>query len=486
MTIETALAWSISRALLVATLALPLSVLVWQWCTAKSNRNAYRMLFPFLGILPLFVPDLLIGFTYRLTSARLVHSVLATEGFYAGLLLCRIVALQVAIRLILPGSSVSAESLHSWKLQKVPTTHWWTNWIRLQILGPFRTPLVAWLAGCLICFQDFETAALLQIDRHPIAWTVWLFDAHAAGEPLSNSLRHVLRPLFLQGILILPAIIVLGVSQQTSVNTAAARPENRTWQHSNHFGQMFACLIVVCGVLAVVAWPIISHCGPVLDGFRSLLNQHTFLPRMQQIAMSLLTSVLACSLAMSVSVWLCDVRARWLALVFVLPGLCGSLFVSLTLLAFFQLPLINNAYDTWLPLIVGQSLLMMPKAWLLVTLLNVRNEQSSLHSGQLLVAANTAATKSTGQNVLWRLSRRRWLLTLAILSHWCIWDVTVAATLRPVTFEPIVTRLYNEMHYRPTETLVALTVLTFAIPFIAYLLAGFVWKHCPQQRDINA
>lgn len=486
MTIETALVWSIGRALLLTTLALPLSVLVWQCCTAKSNRHDYRIPFTFLAILPLFIPDLLIGFTYRLTSARLVHSVLATEAFYAGLLLARIIALQVAVRLILPGSGISAESLHSWKLRKMPTRHWWSIWIRMQILGPFRTSLIAWLAGGLICFQDFETAALLQIDRHPVAWTVWLFDAHAAGEPLSNSLRFILQPLLLQGILVLPAVIVLGMTQPTSVKTAAVRSVNRSWQHRHRFRQLSACGLVISGVLAIVAWPIVSNCGPVFDGFRSLLNQHTFLPRIQQVGMSLLTSVLACSLAMSVSVWLCDTRSRWLTLVFILPGLCGALFVSLTLLYFFQLPLINSVYDTWLPLIAGQSLLMMPRAWLLVTLLNVRHEQSSLHSGQLLMATNTAEPRSTGQKILWRLSRKRWLLTLAVLSHWCIWDVTVAATLRPVTFEPIITRLYNEMHYRPTETLVALTVLTFAIPFIAYLLAGFVWKHCPQQRDINA
>ena len=41
------------------------------------------------------------------------------------------------------------------------------------------------------------------------------------------------------------------------------------------------------------------------------------------------------------------------------------------------------------------------------------------------------------------------------------------------------------MHYGRTETLVALTVLTIATPFIAYLLIGGVWKYIPVLRDVD-
>ena len=99
--------------------------------------------------------------------------------------------------------------------------------------------------------------------------------------------------------------------------------------------------------------------------------------------------------------------------------------------------------------------------------------------------ANSETSQTTARNILWQLNRRRRVLVLAILSHWCLWDVTIASTLRPVTFEPIVTRLYNEMHYGRTETLVALTVLTIATPFIAYLLIGGVWKYIPVLRDVD-
>ena len=484
MTIETALAWSVCRALIVSTVALPLTAVMWKAFSGGHSRPDQKRLLAFCAILPLFVPDLLIGFTFRLTSARLIHSVAAKEALYAALLLIRIIALQVAIRLVLPASSVTAESLYSWKIQKTPTLRWWLTWMRMQISGPLRSPLVAWLAGGVLCFQDFETAALLQIDRHPIAWTVWLFDAHAAGEPLKNSLAFVSRALLLQGLILVPVILLLGAPQCSSENL---NPWAAT-KHSIKPGRIFsavALLLLAASLFTVVGWPCISNGGPITDGFVTLWQQNTLMPRSKQIAASLLTSIIGAALALTVSQWLGTLKFRALTILFLIPGLCGSLFVSLITLAAFQLPVINRAYDTWLPMIVGQCVLIMPKAWLLVTLLNITSDRQTLYSGQLLSNANSETSQTTARNILWQLNRRRRVLVLAILSHWCLWDVTIASTLRPVTFEPIVTRLYNEMHYGRTETLVALTVLTIATPFIAYLLIGGVWKYIPVLRDVD-
>ncbi|MFY9256050.1 MAG: hypothetical protein WAO83_21530 [Fuerstiella sp.] len=485
MTIETALWWSICRSLLVSTIALPLAAILWQLCSAGSGRSIQKRLLAFGAILPLFVPDLLVGFTYRLTSTRLVHSVAATEALYAALLLIRIVSLQVAVRLVLPASSVTIESLHSWKMQQSPTPGWWLTWLRMQILGPLRRPLAAWLAGCLLCFQDFETAALLQIDRHPIAWTVWLFDAHAAGEPLRNSLRFVSEGLILQAAILVPAIFLLNASQKSTegLNTASNTKPNGARKRAIN---VIALLLLTGSLITVAGWPAISNGGSIADGFLTLWRQNTLQPRSKQIAASLITSITAAALALSISRWLCELKSRVLVIAFLLPGLCGSLFVSLTMLAIFQLPGVNKAYDTWLPMILGQSVLIMPRAWLLVTLLNVNSNSGTLHSAKLLGNATYHKSQQMAHAILWRLQHRRWVLVIAILSHWCLWDVTIASTLRPVTFEPIVTRLYNEMHYNRTETLVALTVLTIATPFIAYLLIGSVWKRTSLLRGTDA
>ena len=61
----------------------------------------------------------------------------------------------------------------------------------------------------LVTFQEFETAALMQIDRYPISWSVWLFDAHAARLPLLDSLRMMAGPLLCELVMLGPALYVL-------------------------------------------------------------------------------------------------------------------------------------------------------------------------------------------------------------------------------------------------------------------------------------
>ena len=112
MTLQTVLAWSICRSVGVSSVAIPLAVIIWKAIRLRRHSDNRRMMLAAAALLPLFVPDLLTGFAYRLTSARLLHSVAATEGLYALILLFRVTALQVAVLLLLPNSTISAASLH--------------------------------------------------------------------------------------------------------------------------------------------------------------------------------------------------------------------------------------------------------------------------------------------------------------------------------------------------------------------------------------
>lgn len=482
MTIETVLAWSIARSILVATFALPISLFVWRACSDRSSGRRLRQLKIAVAVLPLFVPDLLTGFTYRLTSARLLHSVAGTEALYAGLLLFRIVALQVAVRLILPGSVISREAMHSWKLNQRGQSGWRFEWIRMQIMGPYRTALIAWMGGCLLCFQDFETAALLQINRHPIAWTVWLFDAHAAGEPLVNSLKYVGRSVVFQLLLLVPVVVLLAGGQGRVVDGKGRGQESADGSGSPSCKMLTNAGLRFLGLLSLVVvlvWPVFVNSGQLFEGLGSLVKQKSLMPRLQQI----LISVTTCTTAALLAVWICKVLrgtgVRWAAIVVMLPGLCGSLVTGLALLALFQLPALNAVYDSWLPMLLGQTLLLIPRAWLLVVLLEVLSDNMAAHSARLLLNSASAHARSTGRNLLWRMGGRRWLIALAVLTHWSFWDVSIVSTLRPVRFEPIVTRLYNEMHYGRTATLIAMTVLSMLIPIVGALLAGLVCKQFP-------
>lgn len=471
MTLETVLVWSTGRSLILATLALLIAIPISRSMAGAATRTTTQKLWLAAALLPLFVPDLLIGFAYRLVSARLLHSVAATEALYALLLLTRIIALQFAVQLMLPCSAVSLEALHSWKLNRRRNRVWWSTWLRLQVSGPVRAPLVAWLGGALLCFQEFETAALLQIDRHPIAWTVWLFDAHAAGEPLSSSLSLAAPALAVQCLWLIPCLWLLLSSSALTSSAAEVRDAK-----NSRAMRLSAKVAILIGVVLVLCWPVISNAAELYGGIRSLTSQQTLWTRSRQILASLIECTIAAYLALQLCTFVRFIKPRSLRLLLVLPGLCSPLVLSLSLLAAFQLPGLHRLYDTWLPMLLGHVLLLLPRAMLLVTVLSFLTPAAARHSGDLLFSATHQASRATAQQLSWTLHKQKWLLALAILTHWCFWDVTVAATLRPITFEPVITRLYNEMHYGRTETLVAITGLSLLIPLLVFTFAGLAWR----------
>ncbi|MEQ9406416.1 MAG: hypothetical protein RIK87_01775 [Fuerstiella sp.] len=486
--LQLVLTWTISRALIVSSLAVPISLMVCRMAGTRSTRIRTLRRHPVLlaALVPLFMPDLLTGFTYRLTSARLIHSVVATELLYGGLLLCRVTALQLAVLLILPSSAISRQSIHSWKLLRTSgRPNWYRTWLRMLVLGPYRSVLVAWIGGMLLCFQEFETAALLQIDRHPVVWAVWLFDAHAAGEPLSVSLSFAARSLLFQLALLLPAILLLRVGgrRQVSLPPGAAadaglfagRPALDS--ASTGRGMVWAVRwLILCSLVVTFVWPVASNLTALAGGFRTLVAQGGLVARIRQIGFSLLDCMLVAGAALAIGRWLWRRSDSFLTVAVLLPGLCGSLVLSLILLAAFQLPVLNRVYDSWLPMLLGQTLWLLPRAFLLVAVLSVLTPQTSIHGAILLRATGSRLLVATARQLVFRLRNVRWLLAVGILTHWCFWDVTIVSVLRPVRFEPIVTRLYNEMHFGRTETLVALTCLSLLIPLTVFVVTGMIWK----------
>ena len=488
MTVQVVLAWTVVRSLVVATIALPASSLMARGFRQATWPAKRKRLLTLLAIAPLFVPNLLTGFTYRMTAARLVHSKLGTECLYGLLLLASVVSLQFVIREILPTTPYTPESLHSWRLLKQShlqpydsdriniksAFRWWSEWGRMQILGPHRSSTICWISGALFCFQEFETAALLQIDRHPIAFTVWLFDAHALNEPLSHSLQFVVRSLLMQSGLLLPALFL--ITNKSVRPYSQAHLLNVTAGSRGAISRPLIAIAICCvSIGLVLVWPSASHLTDAVRGLKSLVLQGSLPGRGQQILGSTAVAATAAVLAMNIAARLRGGRHRWLILAAVVPGLCGSLVLSLGLLALFQQSALRPAYDTYVPMVTAQTLLMLPRAVVLHFVLEITAGPSSRHTAQLLTGGTPRQTRAAG-NLLWHLARRRHLLAVAVLTHWSFWDVTTAAMLRPVHFEPIVARLYNEMHWGRTETLTAITALALLIPLIVFGLTAFAWK----------
>jgi hypothetical protein len=138
-------------------------------------------------------------------------------------------------------------------------------------------------------------------------------------------------------------------------------------------------------------------------------------------------------------------------------------------------------------MLLGQSLAILPRSFALVVIMNHMTERSALHSASLLMDSPQFEIRQRVSSIFWRMTTFRWLLCGLVIAQWCFWDVTTTSILRPVQLEPVVTRLYNEMHYGRTESLMSLTLLSLLIPLALWgLLATATWLKAVLRPTISA
>jgi hypothetical protein len=512
MTLTESLLWSLIRCVFVASISLvPVAALTKQIECSTTTRS--RRLWMFFAVLPFFVPELLIGFNYRLTATQLSQgtprllAAFSTEFLYLLLLVARSTAFGVAVRQMVTRSSVSRESLHAWdslrpsnssRLSCSPTMmQWRQGWLMLRLTGHWRSSLIAWSIMALTSFQEFETAALMQIDRYPVTWSVWLFDAHADRQPLSDSVRMILGPLFIELILLSPALwMLLRHAPKAAVSSFTSHPDSSRHQPN----RLLSLLCLSPGIGLFLLWPLSINLFSALNGLRALLgNPDMFQMAAEQILTSTGFAVAAAALAINVAGMMQATSKphgpnqspqplhQQLFLLLLLPGLIGSLVLSLLLLAAFQHSLLRPLYDTWLPMLLGQSMAILPRSFALVAMMNQMMERSSLHSASLLMSSPHPEIRRRVSRIFWRMTTFPWQLCGLVIAQWCFWDVTTASILRPVQLEPVVTRLYNEMHYGRTESLMSLAGLAMLIPVVLWtLLAAFTWLKAVLWPTISA
>ena len=281
MTLIVSLLWSVARSVLIASIAVwPVAAIVSRIeasPTVISRRS--RLL---LAIFPFFLPELLIGFNYRLTVTQLTSgssplvAATCTEALYALLMLSRCLAVGVALSMLLPQKSGTDESLHSWGMlrRSMPPVTWWRCWLRLRILGSWQASLVAWSAMALVGFQEFEAAALMQIDQYPISWSVWLFDAHAARLQLWDSLQMMIGPLLCELAMLCPALCALRLRTAFDVN-APGDNHGLSGRPTLSASLRFSALLTP-GVVLFAMWPLINNFLPIVRGGMLMLQVTTF------------------------------------------------------------------------------------------------------------------------------------------------------------------------------------------------------------------
>ena len=448
------------RTLIVVGVALPVGgslCLLLRQISGWQKRIAWTML-----VAPLLAPHLVTGYGYANFSLSLVQYPVWNELLYGILLLVSVVPIGTIMLYFAPPSPVSAEALHCHRLlgRRPRRTSRRMDHLQLWLRGPIRRAIPAACLMFLVAFQEFELASLLGVT----SWTVWLFDAQAAGLMLPESLRFAILPLCCELVILLPACALVWQSlrwpsraRQASLTDSAIAHRQGIWIY------LATALLIFC----LIPWTMVLRSA--LAGMPSLITDFTLTEDILVGCGFALASALAAyaicvrllvgrgSPHIQVGPYLVGVLAS-------LPGLLGSLLLGLSLLSLFQLPVLYLAYDTPLPWFVGLLLFLLPRAAILFLLLSVVRGGEGQHLVRLLLRSPHANQQHQARELCWQTGWAMHFWAVVLLCYWAYIDLTSAAILAPTGSVSAPARLYNLMHYGQSAVLSAMVVAAFGIP----------------------
>jgi iron(III) transport system permease protein len=436
-----------------------------------SRRFVWALL-----LAPFLVPPLLVGYAYARLALLLIHYPFWNDVTYGLLLLLKFSPAAVVIRVFAPPSPVSAEAIHLARLLRrpgEPVLRRAARELGSWIAGSGRVAIGAFVVVFLLAFQEFEIASLMGIttgDAHsPVSWTVWLFDQHAGGLPLSESLSQVVTPLLFELAIVVPAVIVLPAWMSSVLGT---RREATQAASRNRFGG----LLVVVTALLLAGIPSVVVARGAARGIESL---ETMLPALREIAIGAATALGAALLACGAAHLLMRERGVWrprrtgrgvaLALCS-LPGLLGPLVLSLAILGLFQLPGFRVLSESLVPLILALVLFVLPRAVILFAVAGITRRTQSAHCAWMLVASPEAGQRRTGAGLIDDLQIKAAFWSAVLVWYWCYWELTPASLLAPPSAMSFCVRLYNFMHYGQSNALSTMLLAAVAVPTLTVVV----------------
>jgi hypothetical protein len=157
-----------------------------------------------------------------------------------------------------------------------------------------------------------------------------------------------------------------------------------------------------------------------------------------------------------------------------LPGLAGSMLLSLAAVRVFQFPLIRPAYDSPIPWIATLTVWLLPRAAIARLWVECMSNREGTHVAEMLCNDATQPSRSGPRNqLLSRLRDNPRLIAISILCYWAYLDLSTAYLLAPIDMPSGLVRLYNNMHFGRFSALSIEAILFFSVP-IFFLMAGFV------------
>ena len=474
MSLATACWWTLARTILVCTVAWPFCVAVERWIRRASD--GWRPLTFALLLAPFLFPELIVGYSYRsfaLSSPRLA------EGLCLGLLLFRIVPVGVITLNASPAALASFSAIHCrWLLWQASP---WSPREAWQLAlcfwhGSIRRAFPALGLMSLVAFQEFELAALLQT----ASWTDWFIAAQRVGLDRREMLIQSAWPVLIQ----LP--LIAGVIYWTVREHDASSEQHEAPTVSRVFdwiAMTYLLLAAICGCLI----PLGFLSTNLFSGIKLIVSQRSQLTGLtHEMIIATAVSVCAAMTAWSLSRSLTSNRKlaplQMIQRTFLLPGLAGSLLLSLATGVLFQQSWLRPFYDTPIPWVLVLTIWLLPRALLVQIWIRSTSQTEGLHLSELLaghaipgsgIVIDGANETSPGvpagraSALRFRLRDQPRLLAVALLCYWAYLDLSSAYLLAPSGMPSGLVRLYNFMHFGRTSALSAEATLFFGFPIIA-------------------
>jgi hypothetical protein len=404
-----------------------------------------------LVVAPLCTPALFVSYTYAPLALHLTGTPWLLNSFYSGLLALKLIPLAVIARRLFP-PSLSAEAGFCEAL--IPNRSLVSQLgFRLRAMGVI--PWMTWGLIFLLAFTDFELASLLSIKT----WAVMLFDAHAGGLALSESIRRAMAPLCLE-IAVILGLALLARRALPALPAASGKNLGARWS------------LLVLGVITMITsvWPIVKILAQSIPGWTMITMRDALL---EEVMMS---TAMAVAATFAIWITLSFVQRKVTRFILALPGLLGALVLSLVFVAalnsnpppFITSIGVKNGWverlgaiaDSPLPLLVAETLLLAPVAMLLKAMLAMRNPGEKLHLARM----------AGSRRLVWELSAEPHLAALLLLFLLGYFEFTAASILAPVQMTPVCVRLHNLAHYGQNSVLSAMLITATLVPAIVLAL----------------
>ena len=477
-------AWSVGRTAVIAVAVIPAAVAVCHLLAAARSTAARRIIWAAL-FAPLLTPALAIGYVYRPYSIMLVHHALFNDVLYAFVMVARLTPLAVMIMYFCPRPAMSPTALWCARLALRGDAGRRTALGRVKLSLRNRGVLLAFylrswgavfatgaVVACLFAFHEFEIASMMQVR----SWAVSLFDFMALAPGVGESMARAWPALAGEVCLLLAVFAIVyrlrgsaAAAHHQPFDLLSRTPQRRfVWRLAGG-GFLFAA-VTAATLLATVeisrqtATAFIAGHAPIRRSFANHVAA--------SLVIALAAGGIVCLLARQAVAALHGRRSpvAWIALLVVcLPGLLGSLLISLLIHAVFQWPGLAPLRDQPLPLLLALVLLLFPPAVLVTMLLHTLADTTAVHAARQL-------RPPMRLKLLWPLRYQGGFLLFFAVCLVAYFDLCTGVILKPRQMTLAPDMLYNLIHYGQTPTLAAMLVLYAGGAVLLFIVGSAVWR----------